>query len=446
MASAPNSEDPRPRRGRPRTFEALAENRDYRKFYIGHGVSLVGTWMQAAAVNWIVYDLTRSELWLGVVEAANLLPGLLVGLFAGALADRTAPRSTVLATQLVQLALAVTLATLFNTGSIRLWQLIALLAMARVGNVFEMPARQVFLYELVGREHLGNAIALNVGLFNASRVVGPALAGVCLAWLGQGAPFVLNALSFLAAIAAVLSIPARPSHHVRSGQGPGDVLGGLGYLKRDRRVACLFGLMAFFGVAGMGYNAMLSAYARDSIGLGALGYSALLASGGAGAVAGALCAARVGGRVRREVLIVLGLGLFSLSLSGMGTLPGALGTRSPSWWPTASAMTCLLGAGFGAITFTSSIQTMIQLDVPDALRGRVAGVWMIVFSGSVPMGALLTGRLAQWFGVGPILLASGVVCGTVALLLGASGLLNRLGRPSAPTDRAEGQLDPARSR
>lgn len=445
MAPAPNPDDPQPRRARTRTFEALAENRDYRRFYMGHGVSLVGTWMQAAAVNWIVYDLTRSEMWLGVVEAANLLPGLLVGLFAGALADRTAPRSTVLATQLVQLALAITLATLFNTGSIRLWQLIALLAMARVGNVFEMPARQVFLYELVGREHLGNAIALNVGLFNASRVVGPALAGVCLAWLGQGAPFVLNALSFLAAIAAVLSIPSRPSHHVRSGQGPGDVLGGLGYLKRDPRVAFLFGLMGFFGVAGMGYNAMLSAYARDSIGLGALGYSALLASGGLGAVAGALCAARIGGRVRREVLIVFGLGLFSLSLAGMGTVPGALGTWAPSWWPTASAMLFLVGAGFGAITFTSSIQTMIQLDVPDVLRGRVAGVWMIVFSGSVPMGALLTGRLAQWFGVEPVLLASGLLCGAVALLLASSGLLDRVGRAPSPADRAGGKLDPARS-
>jgi MFS family permease len=412
---------------------------------MGHGVSLVGTWMQAAAVNWIVYDLTRSEMWLGVVEAANLLPGLVVGLFAGVLADRTAPRSTVLATQLIQLALATTLATLFNTGAIRLWQMIALLAMARVGNTFEMPARQVFLYELVGREHLGNAIALNVGLFNASRVVGPALAGVCLAWLGQGAPFVLNALSFLAAIAAVLSIPPRPSHLVRSGQGPGDVLGGLGYLRRDRRVAFLFGLMAFFGVAGMGYNAMLSAYARDSIGTGALGYSALLASSGAGAVAGALCVARIGSRVRREVLIVMGLGLFALSLAGMGTLPGVLGTSSPSWWPMASAIGCLVGAGFGAITYMSSIQTMIQLDVPDSLRGRVAGVWMIVFSGSVPIGALLTGRLAQGFGVEVILLASGILCGSVAILLGSSGLLDRIGRGPEATDRAGEPLDPTRS-
>ncbi|WP_169976548.1 MFS transporter [Tautonia rosea] len=440
MAAASRSESGRLWRGR--TFEALVENPHYRRFYMGHGISLVGTWMQAAAVNWIVYDLTRSAWWLGVVEAANLLPGLAVGLFAGALADRTNPRSTVLTTQLIQLALAITLAALFTTGVIKLWHLIALLALARVGNTFEMPARQVFLYELVGRQHLGNAIALNVGLFNASRVLGPALAGVCLAWFGQNSPFVLNALSFLAAIAAVLSIPKRHSPHVRSGQGPSDVLGGFAYLRKDRRVALLFGLMAFFGIAGMGYNAMLSAYARDSIGTGALGYSVLLACGGLGAVAGALIVARVGGRLRREDLIVGGLALFALALAGAGILPGLLGSRSPSWWPMAVAMLCLLGTGFGAITFSSSIQTMVQLDVPDQLRGRVAGVWMVVFSGSVPLGALVTGRLSQWFGVEPVLVASSLLCGTLALTLGTSRILDRIGRRAIEAEPIEATINP----
>ncbi|WP_158633444.1 MFS transporter [Tautonia sociabilis] len=422
----------------------MIANRDYRRFYMGHGVSLVGTWMQAAAVNWIVYELTDSAWWLGVVEAANLLPGLVVGLIAGAIADRSVPRSTVLSTQLVQLILATTLAVLFSLGLIRLWHLIALLALSRVGNTFEMPARQVFLYELVGREHLGNAIALNVGLFNASRVVGPALAGVCLAWLGRSAPFILNALSFLAAIAAVLSIPGRPAPPVRSGQGPADLLGGFAYLRQDRRVAVLFGLMAFFGVAGMGYNAMLAAYARDSIGTQELGYSALLASAGSGAVAGALGVARLGGRVRREMLIVLGLGLFASSLAGLGAVPLLLGPIAPSGVPAAAAMLCLFGAGFGAITYTSSIQTMIQLDVPDRLRGRVAGIWLIVFSGSVPMGALLTGRLAQWLGVEPVLVASGVLCGAAALGLGSSRLLDRLGAHPRTRDPAEAPLGAAR--
>ena len=440
MVAVSKPESSRPRRGR--TFEALIENPEYRRFYMGHGVSLVGTWMQAAAVNWIVYDLTRSTWWTGVVEAANLLPGLVVGLLAGVLADRTAPRSMVLATQLIQLSLAITLATLFTTGVIQLWHLVALLALARVGNTFEMPARQVFLYQLVGRTHLSNAIALNVGLFNASRVIGPALAGVCLFWFGRESPFILNAMSFLAAIAAVLSIPSRPFHPVRSGRGPRDILGGLGYLRRDRRIATLFALMAFFGVAGMGYNAMLSAYARDSIGMGEIGYSCLLSAGGLGAVGGALIVARLGGRMRREVLIVFGLGLFAISLMGSGTLPGLFGTHGPRWWPMVSAMFCLLGAGFGAITYSSSIQTMIQLDVPDQLRGRVAGVWLIVFSGSVPVGALITGRLANQFGVEPVLVGSGALCGAVALTLGLSRFLERVGRPSSSSDHIEEPSEP----
>lgn len=444
MVAVPSSEPAQTRRGA--TFEALIENPDYRRFYMGHGVSLVGTWMQAAAVNWIVYDLTRSAWWLGVVEAANLLPGLAVGLFAGALADRTVPRSTVLVTQIVQLTLAVTLATLFTMGAIQLWHLITLLALARVGNTFEMPARQVFLYELVGRKHLGNAIALNVGLFNASRVVGPALAGVCLYWFGQSSPFILNALSFLAAIAAVLSIPrCRSAARSRSGRGPSDVLGGFAYLRKDRRLTLLLGLMAFFGIAGMGYNAMLSAYARDSIGTEALGYSALLASGGAGAVAGALGVARLGGRIRREELIVAGLGMFAMSLAGAAILPGVLGGIGPSWWPMALAMLCLLGTGFGGITFMSSIQTMVQLDVPDSLRGRVAGVWMVVFSGSVPLGALLTGRLSQWFGVEPVLVASSILCGLVAMGLGMSGLIDRIGKRPIEARRPDPTVEPSPS-
>jgi MFS family permease len=429
MVAVPRPETARSTRGT--TFEALVENPDYRRFYMGHGVSLVGTWMQAAAVNWIVYDLTRSAWWLGVVEAANLLPGLVVGIFAGVVADRTVPRSTVLVTQVVQLVLAVTLATVFVTGVIQLWHLIALLALARVGNTFEMPARQVFLYELVGREHLSNAIALNVGLFNASRVIGPGLAGICLAFFGREAPFILNALSFTAAIAAVLSIPKRPGPRVRSGRGSADVLGGFAYLRRDLRVGLLFALMAFFGVVGMGYNAMLSAYARDSIGTGAIGYSVLLSCGGLGAVGGALSVARMGGRLRKEDLIVAGLLLFAVSLACAGFLPGLLGALAPGWWPMLVAMLCLLGTGFGGITFMSSIQTMVQLDVPDQLRGRVAGVWMVVFSGSVPLGALLTGKLSQLFGVEPVLMASGLICGAAAVALGSTGLIDRVGRRSA---------------
>ena len=341
----------------------------------------------------------------------------------------------VVVTQVAQMAVAAVLALLFATGAVQLWMLIVLLAMARVGMAFEMPARQVFLYEVVGRGNLSNAIALNVGLFNASRVVGPALAGVCLAWVGRTGPFLLNAVSYLAAVAAILSIPTRATPKPKSGRGPADLLGGFDYLRRDRRIGAVFGLMAFFGIAGMGYNAMLSAYAREVIGTRELGYSVLMATGGLGAVAGALLVAVLGSRWRREDLIVAGMAIFSLAIAAAGILPHLHGTAALRWWPMAAAMLCLFGTGLGAITFYSAAQMLVQLTVPDRLRGRIMGVWMIVFSGSVPLGAVLTGWLAQRFGVEPVLVASAIVCGTTAAIVGGSGLLHRVGR-SAPEAEA----------
>src|SRR3954468_2776867 len=176
---------------RSRTFAAL-DNPDYRRYYAGQGVSLIGTWLQVAAVKWIVFDKTQSEFMLGVVEAAGLMPGLLVGLVAGVLADRVVPRRMILVMQFGQMSLAFALAFLIGLGVERIWQMALILALSRVCVTFEMPSRQVFLYDLVGREALVNAIALNSGLFNASRVIGPALAGYCLARLGRTACFALN--------------------------------------------------------------------------------------------------------------------------------------------------------------------------------------------------------------------------------------------------------------
>ncbi len=415
-----------PGRPRSRTFETLIDNPAYRRFYIGHGVSLIGTWLQGAAVSWIVFDMTGSEWWLGVVEAANLLPGLFVGLLAGALADRVVPKRMVLMTQLAQMFLALILAVLVSLGVVRIWQMLVILALARVAIAFEMPARQVFLYELVGRPQLSNAIALNVGLFNASRVVGPALAGVTLAWLGNSAPFYLNGLSYLAAILAILSIRSRNLPNTSGGKGFGDLWGGLAHVRDNRRMAILFGLMTFFGIAGMGYSAMLSAYAREYVGTGALGYSVLLASGGVGATAGALAVAALGNHWRKESLILGGMLIFAVALAAAGTLPGSFATSGPFWWPMASAMLSLLAAGLGSILFYSSMQTLIQLTTPDHLRGRIMGVWMIIFSGSVPLGALWIGWLSQSIGVENALKISAVCCALVALFVRST---NQLARP-----------------
>jgi predicted MFS family arabinose efflux permease len=359
-----------------------------------------------------------------VVETANLLPGLLVGLFAGAVADRVAPRRMILLMELIQMALALGLAALVALDSAGFWPMLGILALARVSMTFEQPSRQVFFYDLVGREMLPNAIALNAGLFNATRVIGPALAGVSLAALGSTACFGLNGLSYLAAIVAVYSIrlprAERPPGTAESRVG--ELLAGLRYLAGQRRLRWHFLLMAFFGIVGMGYEAMIPAYTRKVARTGLEGYSLILACGGLGATAGALTTARLSRTERKDVLVLGGMVLVSLSLV-LALLPTWLPDEGLAALRVALAAGSLLGAGFGASLFYSSTQAIVQLTVPHELRGRVGGVWMTIFSGTVPLGALLTGRAATAWGVTPAMGCSAILCLAASLAVGASGVL-----------------------
>lgn len=434
---------PRTKRAGPlrsRTFATLIENPDYRRFYFGQGVSLIGSWLQQAAVSWIVFDLTHSERWLGIVEAAGILPGLVVGLAAGALADRVPARRMILAMQVAQMILAACLAVLVGLDALFIGHLVVILALARVCVTFELPSRQVLLYALVGREGLLNAIALNSGLFNLSRVLGPALAGVMLAHVGRTPCFAINALSFLAAIAALLSIPrevadrAGPSTRTsKSEHAP--VLGGLHYIRSDRRTAALFSLMGFVGVVGMGYAALTPAYAQRVIGVQARGFSFLLASGGLGATIGALVVASMGGVRRRDHMVLGGMALFGLALAAAATLPVWHGGSSLQRLMIASP--CLFAAGFGAIMFFSSTQTLIQTQVPDMLRGRVMGMWMIVYSGAVATGSLISGELARVLGVPLVLQLAAFCCLAATVVAGLSGRLRaeEPGSLESPTAR-----------
>ncbi len=405
---------------RSRTFAALG-NADYRRFYIGQGISLIGTWLQAAAVSWIVFEQTGSERMLGLIETANIMPGLLVGLLAGAMADKVRPRTMLVVTQVLQMALAFILGALVAYGVETVWEMALIVALARICATFEMPSRQVFLYDLVGKSSLMNAIALNTGLFNASRVVGPALAGVVLARVGGATCFVLNGASYLASIAAVLMIRAGSRALPAPEPGSDHFWAGVGYLFRNRRIAALFGLMSFFGVVGMGYSAMLPAYAARVIGTREVGFSLLLASSGIGATVGALTVASLGGMPsgRRHRMILGGLALFSLALIGSAMLPPAV---SPAMrMPVGSV--CLMLIGYGAVVFYSTTQTVIQTTVPDHLRGRIMGIWMIAFSGSVPIGAMASGELAQAYTVPPVMAWSGLICLVAAGVVGMSGAL-----------------------
>jgi MFS family permease len=392
-----------------RTFVALGHP-GFRRYFIGQGISLVGTWLQAAAVRWLVYERTGSEFMLGIVEVASLLPGIMVGLFAGALADRIAPLRMIVLMECGQMALAFLLSLLIWLQVVQIWQMALVLALARICVTFELPSRQVFFYELVGPEILSNAIALNSGLFNATRVLGPALAGLGLTLLGAAGCFALNGVSYLAAIAAVLSIRlvSRPIH--REALTFNSVLGGLRYLRNDRRIRAQFVLVALFGLVAMGYEAMVPAYARRIVRTGVQGYSALLACGGIGATVGAFIAASLASMRRKERLTILGMICFGCALACAATLPAWLPGTAPSWARVSAGAACLMVAGVGAVFVYSSSMMLIQLAVPDHLRGRVMGIWMIVYSGSVPLGALWTGRVAQSWGVAFVMGLSALLC------------------------------------
>jgi len=418
------------RASRPGMFASLS-NRDYRHYYSGQGVSLIGTWLQAAAVRWLVYEQTDSATLLGVIEVANLMPGLLFGLFAGAVSDRVRPRSMILAMEFGQMGCAFVLAVLVAAGVAQFWQMAVILALARVFVSFAQPSRQVYLYELVGPENLSNAIALNSGLFNATRVLGPALAGLGLKLTGAAWCFALNGISHFAAIGAVFAIRVddRAKPAISGGAAMRPVLAGLYYLRDEPRIARLLALMGFFGLMGMGYESMMPVYATRVLGAQVGGYGLILACGGAGATVGALTVARLGNNHRKDRTAVLGLLTFATFLLAAAVHPGWI---PPHWPPVARLIlggACLLGAGFGAAVFYSSTQTLIQLLIPPHLRGRIMGVWMVVFSGSVPLGALWTGRAASVWGVTPVMTFSAVVCVATGLFLLATDALAE--RPKA---------------
>ncbi|WZO99811.1 MFS transporter [Isosphaeraceae bacterium EP7] len=420
-----------------RTLQAL-EIPEFRRFYLGLGISLIGSWLQAAAVRWIVFERTGSEEALGLVEAASILPGLVVGLFAGSLADRVAPKPLILFAQTGQMLFAFGLAAAVAFDDAQPWKLALLVACNRVFVAFEMPGRLVLLHGLVGRDLMPNAIALHSGLFNASRILGPALAGPCLIWLGGAACFGLNGLSYLAAIVALLTIRPVAAERPAGGHHSG-ILGGLSYLRSDHRVAALFLMVGFFGVFGMGYDAMVPAYARKVVQTDVVGYSLLMASSGAGATLGAFWVASMGGVRRKERLILGGLALFAVGLAGLAIFPPWIEARWPEVrlaMPVASA--CLLVVGLGAVIFYASAQSLIQSTVPDALRGRMMGIWMVVYSGSVPLGALLTGSAAQAWGVGRIILVSSVLCLLVAAVAWKTRLIAaRQGFEADPSARID---------
>ena len=400
------------------TFAAF-KHRNFRLFFAGQFVSLIGSWMQSTAQGWLVYQLTGSKVLLGTVAAVGSVPMLLLSVWGGSLADRHPKRTVVLLTQTGMMLLAFAFAGLVWSGHIQPWHILVLAALSGVAMAFDMPARQAFTVEMTSREHLMNAISLNSSMFNGARVVGPAVAGLLMAQVGMAWCFLLNGLSFIAVIAGLLMMRlpkfVPPAERTSTGR---HMLEGLVYVAKHRRVRILLLLFGVVGVFGWSYAVLLPAYARDLLQVDERGYGALLSANGLGALLGALTVATYGSRVRPRLMILGGLWVFSAMLLLFAVV---------RWYPLVLA--CLAVGGWGMLLYMATTNTLIQSSVSDGMRGRVMGIWALVFGGMMPVGALESGLLSQAVGV-PWTVALG------ALVCAGAGLVTWLvvrRNPPAPT-------------
>lgn len=388
-----------------RTFPALT-NRDFRLFWTGQLISLIGTWMQTVAQAWLVFTLTNSAWKLGVIGALQFTPMLLFSLFAGALIDRIPKRRLLLFTQSFLTLQAVVLGVLTLTGVVQYWHIAVLALMLGIANTMDMPGRQAFIKEMVKREeHVMNAVALNSTVFNLARVLGPGIAGVLIAGVGIGWVFILNALTFLPVIYGIYLMEAgrRPS-----GKSTASVFesafAGLEYVRQNGRLARALLLLLFVSVFSINFNVVITVFARSYLQQEAQGYGFLMTSMGFGALLGAgilIFISRQGPKPLFVYAGALGLSFFQLLLPLTRSL-------------TVSGVLLAL-CGLSMIIFISTINTTLQMNSADEYRGRVMSLYTLVFGGSTPIGNLVIGALTQRLGVAFALYFSGAVGIGVAL-------------------------------
>jgi MFS family permease len=391
----------------PNGLRAL-RHRNYRLFFIGQLLSLTGTWMQSVAQGWLVLQLTNSPGWLGAVAAINSLPVLLFSLPAGAIIDRVSKHRILLVTQIVAMALALILAFLTMTGLVQLWHVLMLALLLGIVNAFDATARQAFTVEMVGKEDLLNAIALNSSIFNAARTVGPAAAGVIVALIGEGPAFLLNGLSFGAVIAGLLMMRLPPFTAPKNSNRSGQTIEGLRYIAGEPVVRSLLTQAGAISLFGFVQIPLLPVFARDIMGLGADGLGWLSAASGSGALFAALLLAQLGDKLPRGKVLTVSALLYPVFLTGFtftrDLLPG---------------MAFLVLAGWAGVTTMALTNTLIQSVVPDNLRGRVMSVFTMFLMGLSPMGGMLAGVIAEAIGSVPLVVAASAAIAWVIAAFGA---------------------------
>jgi MFS family permease len=369
-----------------RTFSSLRRHRNYRLFFAGQLVSLVGTWMQNVALAWFVVELTRSPLAVGVLAFCRFIPFTVFGLVAGVLADRFDVRRLVIATQAASMLVSIALAALAFSGAAEVWHAYLLAALGGTALVFDAPGRHALTFRMVGRDELPNAVALNASMFNASRVIGPAVAGVVIATVGVEICFALNAVSFLAVLASLLLMRERDLFPVaRAERRPTLVRGvgeGLAYVRRSPRVRTVLAMTTVVSTVGFNFHVLVPVLASETLDAGPEVFGILSASFGLGALTGALLSAALG-RASWKALVA-GTGGFSVSLLVLA--------------PLATVWACavlLFVTGVSFTLWTSNANSILQLRAPDHLRGRVVSLYLWAFAGLAPLGGLLAGWLCE---------------------------------------------------
>lgn len=363
-------------------------------------ISLIGTWIQTFAQSWLVFELTNSAFLLGMVGFLSSIPMFFLSLFGGILADRMNKRNILIVTQTAFMLLAFFLAILTQMKLITPWQIMLIAVLNGIIMAFDAPSRQAVVVELVGRDNLFNAIALNSVAFNSSRIIGPALAGILIAIIGMSGCFYVNGISFLALIIALFLI--KTNHNLNNNRintAMRDLKDGLTFIKNNRLILILITMVGMVSVFGIGYLILMPIFANDVLKVGVKGLAWLMSSSGIGALIGAFLLARLGDFKYKGRLLVLSSFIFSVALIlfSLSTL-------------YLLSLISLVFIGASSVTAIAIINTLLQIRVPDMFRGRVMSVFMFTFAGLMPFGNLISGSIAQVLGASFTVMLSGIAC------------------------------------
>jgi predicted MFS family arabinose efflux permease len=379
-------------------------HRDFRRFYAGQLVSLIGNWMQSVAQAWLVLDLTHSAFRLGLIGTLQFTPVLLFSVFAGALADRVPKRRMLVTTQVALGVQAVTLAVLVVSGRVEYWHVCVLGFVLGCVNTVDLPTRQSFVMEMVGKADVVSAVALNSAAFNGARIIGPAVAGLLIARFGVAPAFVINAVSFVVVIAALLTVRAQGLPLARGNTTMREEIAeGLRYGLRTPRIRLILGILLVVSLCVFNFTVYVPLFARRVLGEGAEGFGFLMAAVGVGAVTGALT---LGSLRRRPPPLALIFVAGTVACLGLVTMAAVTSFGL--------ALPVLFVLGVASIVTVASCNTTLQLSAPDAMRGRVMSLYTLVFGGVFPIGSFLVGTIAELRGV-PAAFVSGGTAGLAGL-------------------------------